>query len=170
MYVTRQQTSDEVAKMLTSNGLNAKAYHAGMKQDDRKEIQEEFMQSDDLIICATIAFGMGIDKSNIRYVYHYNPPKSLEGYAQEVGRAGRDGEFSHCEVLYNGADLPVLEAFSYASTPTYEGVEQLFQNFFFPSEQVNEMIKSVNPDVGMAGKRELNLYKIAQFFLCQFLW
>jgi len=91
VYVTRQNTTETVAKMLKNNEFNAFAYHAGMNANDRKQVQEDFIASDDIIIVATIALGMGIDKADIRYVFHYNPPKNLKGYAQEVGRAGRDG-------------------------------------------------------------------------------
>ncbi len=80
------------------------------------------MASSDAIVVATIAFGMGIDKSNIRYVYHYNLPKSLESYSQEIGRAGRDGKESICEILACGADRTVLENFTYGDTPEAAGV------------------------------------------------
>ena len=80
VYVTLQRTAEEVAERLAKAGFPAKPYHAGMKDEDRTATQDWFMASDDAIVAATIAFGMGIDKSNIRYVYHYNLPKSLENY------------------------------------------------------------------------------------------
>ncbi|MEM6795815.1 MAG: ATP-dependent DNA helicase RecQ [Acidobacteriota bacterium] len=92
VYVTLQRTAERVARLLSDGGVPARHYHAGMKADERARVQEEFLASDGLVIVATIAFGMGIDKPNIRYVDHYNLPKSLENYAQEIGRAGRDGE------------------------------------------------------------------------------
>jgi len=92
VYVTLQRTTEEVAKKLTGAGFNAKPYHAGLDDITRTTVQEWFLESRTGIVVATIAFGMGVDKSDIRYIYHYNIPKSLENYAQEVGRSGRDGE------------------------------------------------------------------------------
>ncbi len=117
VYVTLQKTAEEVAKFLARAGYPAKAYHAGLKNDLRQTIQDWFMESDRAIVVATIAFGMGIDKANIRYVYHYNLPKSLENYSQEIGRAGRDGAPAFCTLLGNGDDLLVLENFVYGDTP-----------------------------------------------------
>ncbi|MCI5143621.1 MAG: ATP-dependent DNA helicase RecQ, partial [Candidatus Electrothrix sp. ATG1] len=117
VYVTLQQTAMTVAGQLAEAGLPAKPYHAGMKDEQRQEVQDWFMASDEAIVVATIAFGMGIDKSNIRAVFHYNLPKSLENYAQEIGRAGRDGLASTCIMLGNGDDLHVLENFVYGDTP-----------------------------------------------------
>ncbi|MCI5194224.1 MAG: RecQ family ATP-dependent DNA helicase [Candidatus Electrothrix sp. AU1_5] len=117
VYVTLQQTAMTVAEQLVQAGFPAKPYHAGIKDEQRQEIQDWFMGSDEAIVVATIAFGMGIDKSNIRAVYHYNLPKSLENYAQEIGRAGRDGQASTCIMLGNGDDLHVLENFVYGDTP-----------------------------------------------------
>ena len=117
VYVTLQQTAMQVAALLAKEGLPAKPYHAGMKDEQRQAVQDWFMASDKAIVVATIAFGMGIDKSNIRAVFHYNLPKSLENYAQEIGRAGRDGLPSICIMLGNGNDLHVLENFVYGDTP-----------------------------------------------------
>ncbi|MBU0571974.1 MAG: RecQ family ATP-dependent DNA helicase, partial [Candidatus Omnitrophica bacterium] len=89
VYVTLQKTAEKVAGMLNSNGVNAMSYHAGLQNDERVEIQNKFMGGKVPVVVATIAFGMGIDKKDIRRVLHYDLPKSIEGYSQEIGRAGR---------------------------------------------------------------------------------
>jgi ATP-dependent DNA helicase RecQ len=117
VYVTRQATAEEVAAALAEHGFPARPYHAGMKDEERQSVQEWFMAAGNGIVVATIAFGMGIDKAAIRAVYHYNLPKSLENYAQEIGRAGRDGEPAHCEILGSAGDLAILESFVRGNTP-----------------------------------------------------
>ncbi len=122
VYVTLQKTAERVAKLLSNAGHTTRAYHAGMDTDDRTAVQEWFMASEAGVVVATIAFGMGIDKSNIRYVYHYNLPGALENYAQEIGRAGRDGEPSICELLACPDDAVTLQNFSYGDTPSQDNV------------------------------------------------
>jgi ATP-dependent DNA helicase RecQ len=125
VYVTLQKTAERIAKMLSEAGLPAEAYHAGMESDERSAIQERWMASDRGIVVATIAFGMGIDKANVRYVYHYNLPKSLESYSQEIGRAGRDDQPSTVEMLACPDDVPTLQNFAYGDTPTRESLKGL---------------------------------------------
>lgn len=127
VYVTLQRTAEEIAARLAADGFDAVAYHAGMKPEQRQSIQEQFIGSDGQIVVATIAFGMGIDKSDIRYVYHYNPPKSLESYAQEIGRAGRDGDDSVCELILQPGDRTVLENFTFGDTPSRHSVGRLIE-------------------------------------------
>src|SRR4029077_5497610 len=90
VYVTLQRTALRVASLLAATGLPARPYHAGLSAEDRVATQEWWTASPDNIVVATIAFGMGIDKADVRYVYHLNLPKGLESYSQEIGRAGRD--------------------------------------------------------------------------------
>ncbi len=134
VYVTLQRTAQEVAERLRGAGYSARHYHAGMKAEERAQTQEWFMQSDRAVVVATIAFGMGIDKADIRYVYHYNMPKSLENYAQEIGRAGRDGVASICRMFVCSADLCTLENFVCGDTPTREAIARLLDEVFLLSE------------------------------------
>jgi ATP-dependent DNA helicase RecQ len=135
VYVTLQRTAAQVAAFLASRGFWARPYHAGLKTEERTEIQDAFMASDDMIVVATIAFGMGIDKSNIRAVYHFNLPKGMESYMQEIGRAGRDGEPAICEILGSADDVVTLENFSYGDTPTREAVATLTAELLGAGEQ-----------------------------------
>ncbi len=130
VYVTLQKTAEALAARLAEAGWPARAYHAGLEDEQRAEVQDWLMGSDHALVVATIAFGMGVDKANIRYVYHYNPPKSLENYAQEIGRAGRDGEPSVCQLLFCPDDLNVLENFIYGDTPSEEAVGGLIRDLF----------------------------------------
>lgn len=134
VYVTLQKTAEEIASYLREDGCDAIAYHAGMENETRNEIQKAFLRSRSKIIVATIAFGMGIDKPDIRNVYHFNAPKSLEGYAQEIGRAGRDGKKSTCEMLLTREDRIVLENFSYGDTPAKQSIHDFIEIIHGQSE------------------------------------
>ncbi len=134
VYVTLQRTAEEVAAFLGAEGLAARAYHAGMKNEERSIVQEAFMAGAIQVVVATIAFGMGIDKADIRAVYHYNLPKTLENYMQEIGRAGRDGGDSRCEILACADDLTVLANFSYGDTPTPEALRELVEHLLGQGE------------------------------------
>ncbi|MGI9241765.1 MAG: RecQ family ATP-dependent DNA helicase, partial [Verrucomicrobiales bacterium] len=104
IYRTTRKSVEATATLLNDNGIAARGYHAGMDPDERSAIQEAFIRDDAAIIVATIAFGMGIDKSDVRFVVHGDIPKNIESYYQETGRAGRDGEASHCLLLYSSGD------------------------------------------------------------------
>ena len=125
VYVTLQETAEQVAESLRAAGLAAAHYHAGMDDVARTRVQDDFMAGALTVVVATIAFGMGIDKADIRAVYHYNLPKSIENYVQEIGRAGRDGQVSHCEMLVCVDDRLTLENFVYGDTPTRESLAAL---------------------------------------------
>ncbi|WFB36021.1 RecQ family ATP-dependent DNA helicase [Kiritimatiellota bacterium B12222] len=135
VYVTLQKTAEQVAAQLVKAGFPARAYHAGLDPLERHEIQDQFMGGEQAIVVATIAFGMGIDKSDIRTVIHYNPPQSLENYMQETGRAGRDGQVSHCELFLCPEDIATLENFSYGDTPTLEAVSGLLTELMAQADE-----------------------------------
>ncbi len=127
VYVTLQKTAEEVAEFLCTNNINAHPYHAGMETEKREQIQNKFMEGTMACIVATIAFGMGIDKKDIRRIIHYDLPKSIENYSQEIGRSGRDGKPALCEVLANRDNIHVLENFIYGDTPEKSSIHQLLQ-------------------------------------------
>ncbi len=111
IYCLSRKKTEEIAETLQVNGVNAKAYHAGMDANQRGRVQDEFLMQDVDVIVATIAFGMGIDKPDVRFVIHNDMPKSLESYYQETGRAGRDGGEGNCIAFYSYKDMEKLEKF-----------------------------------------------------------
>ncbi|KAI0655184.1 ATP-dependent DNA helicase [Cubamyces menziesii] len=149
IYVTLQKHAEEVSNLLRPHGLEAMIYHAGLPSEERERVQKQFMESDKGVVAATIAFGMGIDKANIRQVIHLFAPKTLENYSQEVGRAGRDGLPSTCYMFLCASDIPILEGFARGDTCAKRDLELWLQEV---------AMKEPAPD----GTLDFNLYKQAK--------
>lgn len=136
VYVRSRKDTEEISTSLSKQGIRAKSYHAGMPSETRGLIQAEFLSGEIPVLVATIAFGMGIDKPDVRSVIHFHPPTSPEAYVQESGRAGRDGLHSESLVLMDSSDRIAARNRLYASTPDKESLRMLLAQFLSPGRHI----------------------------------
>lgn len=170
VYVRNRRKTEEISKILSEQKISAKAYHAGLKYDDRQTIQSDWINNKTQVICATNAFGMGIDKPDVRFVVHLDLTESLEAYFQEAGRAGRDGKTAYSTIFYNKRDEDrLLENFEYAF-PTLEQIRQTYHalgNYFQIAIGAGEGV-SVDLDIELLCK-SYNLHPIIVYNSIKFL-
>jgi ATP-dependent DNA helicase RecQ len=144
IYCSTRKKVEEVASMMDEWGIKAIAYHGGMDEKEREHAQNRFIQKHVGVAVATNAFGMGIDRSDVRFVVHFEIPGSIEAYYQEAGRAGRDGEPSHCELFFNYADTRTQEFFIDGANPTYETIRDVYQSLLNWQDASHEVMASID--------------------------
>ena len=142
IYTSSRKKAEEVSEFLSLKGINCGYYHAGLNAIERRKVQEEFINDNIRVICATNAFGMGIDKKDIRLIIHYNMPGSIENYYQEIGRAGRDNQESFAYMLYDERDLGIQNYFISNSHPT----KDLIQKIYSAINDFNQVALESKPD------------------------
>jgi superfamily II DNA/RNA helicase len=135
VYVTLQKQAETLAADLVKHSFPAKPYHAGMSTEVRSKTQDDFLASADMIVVATIAFGMGIDKPDIRNIVHFDIPDSIESYSQQIGRAGRDGKDSVCMFYLATKDFYLRNIFTYGARPSLRSLELLLENLCSPANK-----------------------------------
>ena len=144
IYCSTRKKVEEVAAMMDEWNIKAIAYHGGMDDKGREEAQNKFLQRQVSVAVATNAFGMGIDRSDVRFVVHFEIPGSVEAYYQEAGRAGRDGEPSHCELFFNFADTRTQDFFIDGSNPTFEIIRDVYQALLNWADANHEVMSSID--------------------------
>lgn len=167
VYCSTRKNVMLVFDELTSAGVNAVAYHAGMTDEERSFSQDAFISGRADVVVATNAFGMGIDRSDVRFVVHFEIPGSVEAYYQEAGRAGRDGEISVCELLFNHADLKTQEFFYEGSNPPIHLVRSLYNLLRFECcPETHELALSVDSMAERLGSKDVNPMAVGTALSC----
>jgi ATP-dependent DNA helicase RecQ len=151
IYCATRKRVEEVTEDLAESKVKAIAYHGGLDEKERNFAQDKFLQRKANIVVATNAFGMGIDRSDVRFVAHFDVPGSIEAYYQEAGRAGRDGEPSHCELFFNFADTRTQEFFIEGANPTFETIRDIFQTLLNWADNQHAVHASIEDIADHAG-------------------
>ena len=151
VYCATRKRVEEVISLLDEWNINAIAYHGGMDEKGRERAQNLFISKEKDVAVATNAFGMGIDRSDVRFVIHFDVPGSVEAYYQEAGRAGRDGEPGYCELLFNFADTKTQEFFIDGSNPTFEVIRDVYQSLLSSADSQYEVQSSIEDIAKSAG-------------------
>jgi len=153
IYCATRKKVEEVTGLMDEWGLRAIAYHGGMDEKERERAQNRFIQKEVPVAVATNAFGMGIDRSDVRFVVHFEIPGSIEAYYQEAGRAGRDGEPSHCELFFNYADTRTQDFFIDGSNPTFEIIRDVYQSLLNWADNAHEVMASIDDITDRVGAK-----------------
>jgi ATP-dependent DNA helicase RecQ len=153
IYCSTRKRVEEVAETVSAWGMKAIAYHGGMKDDERKRAQEQFLERKADVAVATNAFGMGIDRADVRFVIHFDVPGSVEAYYQEAGRAGRDGESAVCELLFNYADTRTQEFFIEGANPSPETIREVWAYLRDEADEKHEVHRGLDEIAGGVGVR-----------------
>lgn len=151
VYCSTRKKVEEVSEILDEWRVRAIAYHGGMDERGREDAQNAFLSREVGVAVATNAFGMGIDRADVRFVVHYDVPGSIEAYYQEAGRAGRDGEPSYCELFFNYADTKTQDFFIEGSNPSYETIRDVYQALLNRANEEHEVQLSIDDIASVAG-------------------